>query len=333
MNDTAPYAATDAGSQAFQLLAQSASAFGNQTDRMFLAMLLLCGCVALALVVVIVYFSIRYRSGSKADRSNPPDGARGLEAIWTATPLLLFVCIFVWAARGYVQLYRPPDNAMTIFVVAKQWMWKLQHRNGRREINELHLPLGQPVRLVMTSQDVIHSLFLPAFRIKQDVVPGRYTSIWVTPDRTGDFRLMCSEFCGSDHAGMLGRVIVMKPAEFTRWLDAGAQEPGLAAQGFALFRQHGCSGCHDSSNGSSTVRAPDLNGLLGRSVHLQDGRTVIADDVYVRDSILLPSKDVVAGYAPVMPSFAGQLSEDDIFALIAYLRSTTERGSDVQLSQ
>ena len=218
---------------------------------------------------------------------------------------------------------RSPADALPVYVVGKQWMWKLQHRNGRREIDELHVPLGQPVRLVMTSQDVIHSFFVPAFRLKQDVVPGRYTSLWFTATRLGEFHLFCSEYCGTDHAAMLGRVVVMEPAAFARWLAAGPRVPGLAQQGFALFREHGCSGCHAAG---STVHAPSLDGLLGSHVHLQDGRTIVADENYVRDSILAPDKDIVAGFAPLMPSFAGQLSEEQIEALIAYLRSTGETG-------
>jgi cytochrome c oxidase subunit 2 len=205
-----------------------------------------------------------------------------------------------------------------VTVVAKQWMWKLQHRNGRREINELHVPQGEAVVLTMTSEDAIHSFFAPAFRVKQDVVPGRYTRLWFKPTRAGTYPLFCSEYCGSAHSAMIGRIVVLPPAEFGRWLASGPATPGLAEYGFALFRQLGCSGCHDAR---STVHAPLLDGLMGRTVHLEDGRTLVADEVYVRDSILEPAKDVVAGYAPVMPSFAGQVGEEDVQALIAYIAS------------
>jgi cytochrome c oxidase subunit II len=216
-----------------------------------------------------------------------------------------------------VTLYKVPPDALPVYVVAKQWMWKLQHRNGKREINELHVPLGQPVRLIMTSQDAIHSFYVPAFRLKQDVLPGRYTGLWFTPTQLGEFQLFCAEYCGTEHSRMLGRIVVMPPAEYARWVASGTEHPSLAQYGFALFRKFGCSGCHAAG---STVHAPSLAGLLGREVHLQDGRTVIADENYVRDSILLPKKDVVAGFEPIMPSFAGQVSEEDIQALIAYLR-------------
>ena len=181
------------------------------------------------------------------------------------------------------------------------------------------MPLGQPVRVVMTSQDVIHSLFVPAFRIKQDVVPGRYTSVWFTATRPGTYELYCAEYCGTEHSVMRGRIVVMQAADFAQWLQSDHNLPGIAARGFALFRRYGCSGCHAAG---SSVHAPDLDGLLGRPVHLQDGRTVIADENYVRDSILLPRKDIVAGYEPIMPSYAGQIDEEDLLAIIQYLRQT-----------
>lgn len=310
---------TDAGlGSSFGLLEHGASSVAQRTDLLFAAMLILCGVVAVGVCLAVVVFSIRYRHGAQVARANI--GRKlGVEIAWTLIPLLLFVAIFVWAARDFVQLYRTPADAQPVYVVAKQWMWKLQHRNGRREINELHVPLGRPVRLVMTSQDAIHSFYVPAFRLKQDVVPGRYTGLWFIPTRLGEFHLFCAEYCGSEHSQMLGRIVVMPPAEFTRWLDSGTGQPSLAQYGFARFRQLGCSGCHSAG---STVHAPSLDGLLGRVVHLQDGRSLVADENYVRDSILLPKKDVVAGFAPVMPSFAGQVSEEDIQALIAYLRST-----------
>ena len=318
MNDS-PDAGLAAG---FSLLAQSASTIAERTDLLFAALLILCGGMALLLATLIVVFSIRYRRGAKVDRSHAPTQARVLEATWTITPLVLFLGIFVWSALDYVRMVRTPADALPVYVVAKQWMWKLQHRNGRREINELHVPLGEPVRLVMTSQDVIHSFFVPAFRLKQDVVPGRYTSLSFKETRLGEFHLFCAEYCGSEHSGMIGRVVVMTPADFARWLAAGPAEPGLAQRGFELFRRHGCSGCHAAG---SSVHAPSLDGLIGRTVHLQDGRSLVADENYVRDSMLVPRKDVVAGFEPIMPSFAGQLDEEEIEALVAYIRSTSDR--------
>lgn len=312
-------AATDAVlAGGFRLIGAGASTAAAHVDLLLAAMTVLCGAVALAVCLTLLVFSIRYRAGSTVTRGQPRRQLRWLEIVWTVTPMLLFIGIFAWSARGFIDLYRPPADALPVYVVAKQWMWKLQHRNGRREINELHVPLGQPVELVMSSQDAIHSFFVPAFRVKQDVLPGRYTRLWFTATRLGEFRLLCAEYCGSEHSGMTGRVVVMPPGDFSRWLAAGPAEPGLAQYGFALFRSLGCSGCHDAG---STVHAPSLRGLVGQPVHLQDGRTVVADDDYLRDAILAPRKDVVAGFAPVMPSFAGQISEEDLRALLAYLHT------------
>lgn len=306
---------------AFHLLQTPASKEAFRVDTLFGAMVLLCGFVAIAVLLLMVVFAVRYRRGSKADRSHPKRKLLWLEATWTLTPLAIFIGIFVWTAHDYMRLYDPPPDALPVYVVAKQWMWKLQHRNGRREINELHVPLGQPVVLNMTSQDVIHSFYVPAFRLKQDVLPGRYTSLWFTPTEVGEYHLFCAEYCGSEHSRMEGRIVVMRPDAYARWAAAGPAQPSLAQYGFTLFRKLGCSGCHTAG---STVNAPLLQGLPGRTVHLQDGRSLVADDAYIRDSILLPRKDVVAGFQPVMPSFAGQVSEEDIQALIAYLRSSGE---------
>ena len=308
-------------SSGFHLLGAAASTQASRTDTIFLAMVLLCGAVACVLLVLIVFFAVRYRRGRQVDRT-PPRELRGIEIAWTVAPLLIFFGVFAWAARDFVALADPPAGALPVSVVAKQWMWKLQQRNGRREINELHVPQGEPVVLTMTSEDVIHSFFVPAFRIKQDVLPGRYTRLWFTATQLGEFPLFCSEYCGSEHSQMTGRVVVMTPADYGRWLASGPAQPGMTQYGFALFRQLGCSGCHDAR---STIHAPLLDGVSGRTVHLQDGRSVAADANYLRDSILVPAKDVVAGFEPVMPSYAGQVSEDDLQALIVYLQSTGGR--------
>lgn len=303
----------------FYLLPADGAASAVRLDSLALALLLLTGAVAVIVLALTIGFAVRYRAGSDADRSSAPSKGRGIEIAWTLAPLLLFLGIYAWAAIDYVKLYQPPADAMPVFVVAKQWMWKAQHASGRREVGELHLPLGRPVRLVMTSEDVIHSFYVPAFRIKQDVLPGRYTSISFTPSRAGEYHLFCTEFCGTDHALMLGKIVVQPPADFARWLTAGPRQPGMAQRGFALYRSYGCSGCHDAG---SSVHAPSLAGLLGRPVHLADGRELRADEAYVRDSILVPDKDVVAGYAPIMPSFAGKIGEEDLLAIIEYIRET-----------
>jgi cytochrome c oxidase subunit 2 len=197
-------------------------------------------------------------------------------------------------------------------------MWKLEHAGGRREIDELHVPAGRPVKLVMTSQDVIHDFFMPVFRIKQDVLPGRYTTLWFEATKPGDYQLFCSQYCGTDHSRMVGRVVVMEPAAFERWLASGNSTGSMAAQGAAHFREYGCSGCHGAS---ASVHAPKLEGLFGRPVQLADGSTVIADDRYIHDSVLLPRKEITAGYAPIMPSFQGQITEDALLEIIEYVKS------------
>jgi cytochrome c oxidase subunit 2 len=295
----------------------AASSNAGRFDHLMLALLLLTGLMAIALTLMVAGFSIRFRAGSRANRPGPVRHRRAIEYAWTGIPLLLFCAVYAWAAYDYAQLFRTPADAMPVFVVAKQWMWKLEHRNGRREIGELHVPLGQPVRLVMTSQDVIHSFFVPAFRVKQDVLPGRYTTLVFTPTQLGRFHLFCAEYCGTEHSLMRGDIVVMRPAEFGQWLQQGTTGTGIVARGFELYRRFGCSGCHEAG---STVHAPSLGQLVGRTVHLQDGRSIVADENYVRDSILLPRKDIVAGYGPDMPSFAGQLSEEELLAIIAYIR-------------
>jgi cytochrome c oxidase subunit 2 len=312
----------------------AASDAASRVDALFFTLLAVTGLVALAIFALMIVFCLRYRRGAKVDRSNAPANWLPLELGWTLTPLAIFLGIFAWAAYVYGGFYRPEPDAMPVWVVGKQWMWKIEHANGRREIDELHLPLGQPVKLVIATEDVIHSFFLPAFRLKQDAVPGRYTTLVFTPTKTGTFGLRCTEYCGTDHARMGGHVVVMAPQDFRVWLAGAAPQATMAARGFETFRRLGCSGCHDPR---SSVHAPDLGGLFGRIVHLQDGRTVVADEAYIRDSILLPKRDVVAGFEPVMPSFQGQATEGDILELIAYIKSTNdphpgplpgERGND-----
>jgi cytochrome c oxidase subunit 2 len=300
-------------------LLPQASDVAHRVDALFFTLLGVTGAVALAIAVVIVVFCIRYRRSAIVDRSNAPTQKAWLEITWTLTPLAIFIALFVWGAVVYAGFYGRAAGALPVFVVGKQWMWRVEHPNGRREIDTLHLPLGQRVRVVLATEDVIHSFYIPAFRLKQDAVPGRYTELTFTPTELGTFELHCSEYCGTDHARMGGFATVMRPEDYERWLAQGGASATMAARGFATFRRLGCSGCHDVR---STVHAPDLDGLYGRTVHLQDGRRVVADDAYIRDSILLPKRDVVAGFAPVMPSFEGQVSEEEILELIAYIKST-----------
>ncbi|WP_414474506.1 cytochrome c oxidase subunit II [Microvirga sp. M2] len=301
------------------LMPGSASTQGATTDAIFFTLLGLSAVIILLVLTLVITFAIRYRRGSKADRGPlPAIISRQFELGWTATTLFAFLFLFWWAGSSELSALIPPKDALEVHVVAKQWMWKTQHANGAREINELHAPVGVPVRLVMTSQDVIHSFFIPAFRIKKDVLPGRYTDTWFEADKVGVYHLFCAEFCGTDHSRMLGRIVIMTPEDYAQWLTSQPEGDDLAREGAALFTARGCSGCHAPS---SPVHAPKLVGLYGRAVALSDGRTVTADEAYIRDSILLPRRDIVAGYDPIMPSFAGILSDGEIQSLIAYIRS------------
>jgi cytochrome c oxidase subunit 2 len=305
----------------FTLLEPGASTVASSTDLLFVAMLGICGAVATVLALLIVWFSIRYRAGAQVDRSNPPSQATALEVTWTVVPLLIFIAIFLWAAHQYTEGRRTPRSALPVYVVAKQWMWRLQHGSGRQEINELHVPIDQPVVLILASQDVIHSFYVPAFRVKQDVVPGRYTRLSFTANRLGEFRILCSEYCGTQHSAMLGRVVVMRKADYAHWLEAGPPSssqitPAMLGQG--LYNRLACASCHAVS---SSVGAPSLQGLYGTTVALEGGGHVIADDDYLRESIVSPKRQIVHGQAPLMPSYANQLSEDDLQNLVAYLRS------------
>lgn len=297
-------------------LPEQASTLAESVDRLFLFLLGSCAFMVLFLTVLIVGFAVVYRRGAIVERS--AETKEGLEYFWIGGLLLLFLLIFGWAARLYIVETTPPDMALEIYGIGKQWMWKFQHPTGHREINDLHLPVGAPVRLVLTTQDVIHSFYVPAFRIKQDVVPGRYTTTWFTPTRVGTFHLFCAEYCGLNHSSMGGSVMVVEPAEYEAWLSHRGNTQSMAEQGRKLFQSFGCFGCHGTG---SQVHAPSLAGLFGMSVRLADGNLVTADENYFRNSILFPDRQVVAGYDPIMPSFAGRLAEEDLSRIIAYIKS------------
>lgn len=298
------------------------SAHAAQVDLLLAAFTGFTALLGLPAIVLLVWFAIRYRKGSPADRSRRPRGNPWLEFSWMLGPFVAALGFYVWATWMYLDLNRPPDGALEIHVVAKQWMWKFQHPGGQREIDELHVPTGQPVKLVMISQDVIHSLYFPDLRIKRDVLPDRYTVEWFEAREPGDYRLQCAEFCGTDHASMGGVLHVMRPEAYAAWLELSGTDRSLAAQGEALFRRYGCSGCHGAA---SKVHAPSLAGVYGSPVPLSDGSVIVADERYVRDSILFPASQVAAGYAPIMPSFRNLLGEDDIVKLVAYIKSLAGR--------
>jgi cytochrome c oxidase subunit 2 len=306
------------------LLPQQASTIAGEVDGVFWMLTAVSAFFSTLIAFLVIYFAIRYRR--RADDERPPavEGALALEITWTVIPFIIAMFIFVWSATVYVRLYRVPDNAMQIFVVAKQWMWKLQHLEGQREINELHVPVGRPVKLTMTSEDVIHSFFVPAFRIKQDVLPGRYTTVWFEATTPGVYHLFCTEYCGPQHAGMIGSVVVLEPAQYEAWLSGGVKK-SLASAGETLFQQLGCASCHREDSGG---RGPSLAGLFGTEVKLENGATAIADESYVRESILNPQAKMVAGYQPIMPTFKGLVSEEQLLQLLAFIKEQRKPGAE-----
>lgn len=302
----------------FPIWPERAGAYAAKLDFFYICLLVIAFLTAGLVIFLLAFFAAKYRHGSNADRSGTTKKTWRWEVGWTTISLLFFVGFAIWGARIYLRLYNPPPNALQIFIVGKQWMWKAEHPGGQREINELHVPAGQDVRLVMASEDVIHSFYIPALRIKQDVVPGRYETMWFRADKPGRYHLFCAEYCGTDHAHMGGWLTVLNAREYADWLRQQGGQQTLARQGQNLFRRYGCSGCHEPGG---TVRAPELEGVYGSPVPLSDGSVVTADERYIRDSILDPKAQVAAGYAPVMPTFAGQLSEDDLAKLVAYIQS------------
>ena len=301
------------------LMPSGQTAHGSSVDLLFIGLLASAILALVLLFFLLLRFAIHYRAGNaRADRDHRIKKSWKLETAWTAATLVAFLALFIWGARLYLDLYDVPKNAEPIYVVAKQWMWKVQHLGGQREINELHIPVNHTVRLIMSSQDVIHSFFIPAFRVKHDVLPGTSEEIWFDPRKAGVFHLFCAEYCGTDHSRMTGRIVVMRQPEFEQWLARQDVNGTLAEQGASLFRQSGCGGCH--GNGS-TIRAPQLAGLYGKSVPLSDGTMEVADERFIRDSILKPRTRIAAGYQPLMPSYEGKLSEDEIVKIVAYIKS------------
>jgi cytochrome c oxidase subunit II len=308
------------GALLIPFLPESASSFAGEFDALFFTLVGLSAFFVALIAGLEVYFAIKYRRRSPGEIPPKTATSFALEAAWIGIPFLICLGIFVWGASLYYRIYSAPKEAMEIYVTAKQWMWRFQHAGGQREINELHVPLGSRVKLTMTSEDVIHSFFVPAFRVKADVLPGqeRYRVVWFEPTKTGRYHLFCAEYCGTNHSGMIGSVEVMRPQDFQAWLGAGGAEGSMASSGQKLFQQLPCATCH---RGDGTGRCPVLEGLFGKQVQLQDGRTVTVDENYIRESILDPKAKVAAGYEPIMPNFTGLLSEEQLAQLIAYIKS------------
>ena len=300
------------------LFPDSASTVAADVDALYFFLVGVSGFFSILIASLIVAFAIKYRRRHVNEVGAQVQGGLLLEIAWTVIPFLITLVIFFWGAKVYFVMASPPAETLNIYVVGKQWMWKVQHIAGQREINQLHVPVGRPVKLIMTSEDVIHNFSIPAFRVKADVIPGRFVQIWFEPTKPGTYQIFCAEYCGTKHSGMTGEVVVMEPVEYQTWLSGGAPEGSLASTGERLFADLACNTCHRPD---SRGRGPMLNNVFGKPVQLHDGSVVTADESYIRESILTPAAKVTAGYQPVMPAFQGLVSEEQLLALIEYIKS------------
>jgi cytochrome c oxidase subunit II len=303
----------------FPLFPDQASTMAPKVDALYLFLIALTGTVSLLIFATIFYFAVKYRRRPGNEVAQDYEPPKILEITWIVVPSILFLGIFVWASWVYFQLARVPDNSLQIYATGKQWMWKFQHPGGQREINALHVPVNRPIKITMASEDVIHSLYFPAFRVKMDVLPNRYRTMWFQATKTGRYHIFCAEYCGTLHSGMVGWVEVMEPTAYQTWL-AGGSEGSMASQGEKLFQKYACNTCHTND---ATGRGPALVGVYGSSVFLSDSTIVKVDDNYIRESILNPQAKIVKGFGPpsVMPTFQGQINEDDLLKLLAYVKS------------
>jgi cytochrome c oxidase subunit II len=302
----------------FPWFPEQAGSLAGDVDALYFFLIAVSGFFAVLVSLAVIVFAVKYRRRRESDVGAQIHGSTMLEVAWSVIPLVIVLVIFVWSAAVFLAISRPPRGAMDVYVVGKQWMWKVQHPEGRREINELHIPVGRPVRLTMGSEDVIHSFFIPAFRVKADVVPGRLTTLWFKATKPGRYHLFCAEYCGTQHSGMIGWIEAMEPAEFQAWLAGGAGEGSLASSGERLFQDLACNTCHRPD---SQGRGPVLDGLFGKRVTLAGGGSVTADESYIRESIVNPQAKLVAGYQPLMPTFQGLISEEGLLQLIAYVKA------------
>ncbi len=311
----------------FSFLPISASTMSTEVDHLLMFLVAVSAFFTILIFGAIAYFAVRYRRRSESEVPAPVHGGLTLEILWSVIPLGITMVMFTWGASVFFKINRAPDNALSINVVGKQWMWKIQHMEGQREINELHIPVGRPVKLTMTSEDVVHDFFVPNFRVKEDVVPGRYTTIWFQATQTGKFHLFCSQYCGTNHSAMIGWIYVMEPQDYEAWLRGGSGEGSLASRGQKLFQDLACANCHKTD---SSGRCPNLTGLFGSNVRLSNGDVVKADENYIRESIAQPAAKIVAGYQPIMPTFQGLVSEEGMLELVEYVKSLGQPSGETQ---
>lgn len=298
---------------------ESASTFSAQVDALYFYLSGVTVFFTLLISGVLIFFVIKYRRRSLYEIPRPIAGSHKLEILWSVIPFIIAMSMFAWGAQVYFHQYRPPKNADEIYVVAKQWMWKIQHSTGQREINELHVPVGRKIKLIMTSEDTIHDFFVPAFRMKADVLPGRYTTQWFEATKPGTYHLFCAEYCGMNHSGMIGWVVVMQPTDFDNWLSGNSSQQAPAVAGQQLYQSLGCVSCH-GANGEGG-RGPALAALFGRPVFLTNAQTLTADEAYIRESIENPQAKLVSGFGPIMPTFQGQVSPEQLIQLMAFIKS------------
>jgi cytochrome c oxidase subunit II len=300
------------------LFPERASTMAGRVDALYFFLIAVAVFFSALIAGLIIYYAIKYRRRSPDAIGAAIQGGLMLEITWTVVPFLITMVLFVWGASVYFAMARPPDETLNVYVVGKQWMWKFQHLDGQREINELHVPVGRAVKLIATSEDVIHDVFMPEFRVKADVIPGRYVNIWFQATKPGRYHLFCAEYCGTRHSGMIGEIVVMDPSAYQAWLSGGAPEGSLASAGEKLFADLACNTCHRPD---AQGRGPVLDGLFGKTVTLQSGETSVVDEAYVRESILQPAAKIAAGYQPIMPTFQGLVSEEQLLQLIEYVKS------------
>jgi cytochrome c oxidase subunit II len=316
----------------FSLFPTQASTLAPEVDNLYLGIVAITAFFAVVVVIFVVYFAIKYRDDTGEKIGAPITGSMPLELGWSLIPFFISIGIFVWASVVFFHIVRAPDQTLDIYSTGKRWMWRFQHIDGQREINELHVPVGRPVRVVFTSEDVLHDLFIPAFRVKADAVPGRYSAIWFEPTQVGQYHIFCAEYCGTRHSGMIGTVYVMEQADYQAWLSGGGGLTGgtMLQQGEALFTQLACVTCHLPDG---TGRGPSLVGVFGSTVTLDNGSTVTADESYLRESILTSQAKTVKGYEHIMPTFQGLINEDGVAALIEYIKSMQAGGNRVASAQ
>ena len=299
------------------LFPAEASTIAPYADALYFFLLLMTLVGTVIVAILLLTFSIRYRA-EKNPVATQIEGSTLLEATWTIIPLAIFLVCFVWGALLYFRIYNPPANAMNIYIVGKQWMWKAEHPGGQHEINALHVPMGKPVQLTMISQDVFHSFSVPDFRVKREVIPGRDTTVWFNATSPGTDHIFCTQYCGTLHSGMIGEVTVMTPADYDKWTQQSTSGMSLAQNGERIFASMGCNACH---NGTAAARGPNLAGVYGSKLQLTDGSSILVDEAYLREAILSPSQHITAGYAPIMPTYQGQISEEGLIDLVEYLKN------------